>query len=128
MDFTIGCKADNSKKINVYFINSFNSFVESEFISIVKNCVELFDSNDFPVILLSIFNQGGIISNDQLLLELLSSTTTINIYGAFENNGIYKDNNSSLELLLEFADSEKCEPYNYEKLINSTKKLIMEMI
>ena len=90
IDYSIGCKADISKKINVYFVNNFYSFKNKKYIQTIYDCVELFDSNNYPIILLSIFNQGGIISNAQLLLELLSPTTTINIYGAFRNNGIYK--------------------------------------
>ena len=119
---SIGCKADEEKKMNVYYVYDFNSYDTDEYIGLIKKCTELFDNNDYPIILISIFNQGGIISNSQFLLELLSPTTNINMYGAFRNNGIYKDTiNIDYKLLLMFYDSEKCQELNFEKFENNTK-------
>ena len=100
----IGCKADTSKKINIYFVNNFYPDEDGEYDKIVYNCVDLFDSNDFPIILLNILNPGGSIYNTQLVMELLSPTKTINIYGAFRNNGIYKGEVIENEILSEFSD------------------------
>ena len=123
--YNFGCKADISKKINIYFVNSFgSSFDIKEYNKTIYDCVQLFDSNNFPIILLSILNQGGVISNAQLLLELLSPKTTINMYGAFRNNGIYKGKKTiENEILSGFSDFEKCESLNYEKFEKITKKI-----
>jgi len=118
----LGCKADISKKINIYFVNSFISYESGEYIKTLYSCIELFDSNDYPIILISILNQGGSIYNAQLLLELLSPTTTINIYGAFRNNGIYKGEEIEYELLSQFSDYENCQTLTYETFEKMTKK------
>lgn len=113
----MGCKVDESRKINVFFVNNFNSYGSSQYIKIIKNCVQLIDNNDYPIILLSIYNTGGVIYNSQLLLELSSPTTTINMYDAFRNNGIYKGQEIiDSEILSIFSDYEKCESFNHEKL------------
>ena len=123
--YSFGCKADMSKKINIYFVNSFGSSYEiKEYMKTVYDCVQLFDSNNFPIILLSNLNQGGVISNAQLLLELLSPKTTFNIYKVFRNNGIYKDKKTiESEILSEFSDFENCQRLTYEKFENITKKI-----
>ena len=121
--YDFGCKADNSKKINIYFVNNFFPDESGEYIKAIYNCVDLFDSNDYPIILLSILNQGGSIYYAQLLLELLSPTATINIYGAFRNNGIYKGEKIENEILSEFSDFENCQTLNYEKFQKITKKI-----
>jgi len=119
----LGCKADISKKINIYFVNSFISYESGEYINTLYSCIDLFDSNDYPIILISILNQGGSIYNAQLLLELLSPTTTINIYGALRNNGIYKEEEIEYELLSQFSDYENCQTFTYEKFEKMTKKI-----
>ena len=121
--YDFGCKADTSKKMNIYFVNSFYPDESGEYIKTIYDCVDLFDSNDYPIILLSILNQGGSIYNAQLLLELLSPTTTINIYGALRNNGIYKGEEIENELLSEFSDFENCQTLNYENFQKITKKI-----
>ena len=47
-------------------------------------------------------------------MELLSPTKTINLYGAFRNNGIYKGEVIENEILSEFSEFENCQPLNYE--------------
>ena len=124
LDYSIGCKADTLKKMNVYFVNNFSPYSEKEYIQVIHNCVELFDSNDYPIILISILNQGGVIEIAQLLIELLSPYTTINIYSAFRNNEIYKGQKIiDEEILSEYYDLEKCEKINYKTLQNLIKKI-----
>ena len=119
----IGCKADASKKINIYFVNNFVPDEDGEYEKTVYDCVDLFDSNDFPIILLNILNPGGSIYNTQLVMELLSPTKTINIYGAFRNNGIYKGEEIENEILSKFSDFENCQTLNYEKFEKIKKKI-----
>ena len=123
-DLSIYCKADNSKKINVYLVNNFNIHESTRYIKTIKNCVDLFDNNDYPIILINIFNQGGLIHDAQLFLELLSPRTTINIYGAFRNIDIF--NGSEIfnnEILSLFSDSKKCDILNYENLTKKVNKI-----
>ena len=122
-DISIYWKVNNLKKINIYLVNNFNINENPRYIKTIKNCVQLFDSNDYPIVLLNILNKGGLIYNAQLLLELLSPKTTINIYGAFRNNGILNNDQIFIkEILPLFSDSENCEIAN-ETLMKKTNKI-----
>ena len=122
-DLSIYWKVNNLKKINIYLVNNFNINENPRYIKTIKNCVQLFDSNDYPIVLLNILNKGGLIYNAQLLLELLSPKTTINIYGAFRNNGILNNDQIFIkEILPLFSDSENCEIAN-ETLMKKTNKI-----
>ena len=55
-------------------------------------------------------------------MELLSPTTTVNIYGALRNNGIYKGKEIENDILSEFSDIENCQTLNYEKFQKIKKK------
>ena len=123
-DSSIFCKVDQTKKVNIYVISNFNIKESSRYIKEVKNCVELFDNNDYPIIFVNIFNQGGLIYMAQLILELLSPKISLNIYGAFRDTDILKDNKIfNDEILSSFSDSKKCEILNYENLMNKTNKI-----
>ena len=123
-DSSIFCKVDETKKVNVYTLSNFNIKESSRYIKAVKSCVELFDNNDYPIIFINIFNQGGLIYMAQLVLELLSPSIALNIYGAFRDSDIFKDNKIfNDEILSSFSDSKNCEVLNYEKLINKTNKI-----
>ena len=123
-DLSIYCKADNSKKVNIYLVNNFNINEGPRYLRTVKNCIELFDKNDYPIIFINVFNKGGLIYNAQLLLELLSPKIALNIYGAFKSNDVFKDNEIfNNEILSQFSDSETCEIFDYKNFIKKTKKI-----
>ena len=123
-EYRIYCKVDNSKKMNIYLINNFNIEENPKYIETIKNCVELFDNNNYPIIVLNIFNQGGMIYNAQLLLELISPFTTINIYGSIRIKDILKDKESFTEEIISFLyDSKKCEYLDSEKYMNKANKI-----
>ena len=123
-DASIFCKVDETKKVNVYILSNYNIKESTRYIKAVKGCVDLFDNNDYPIIFVNIFNQGGLIYMAQLILELLSPRVALNIYGAFRDSDIFKDNKIfNDEILSSFSDSKTCEVLNYEKLINNTYKI-----
>ena len=110
--------------MNIYLINNFNIEENPKYIETIKNCVELFDNNNYPIIVLNIFNQGGMIYNAQLLLELISPFTTINIYGSIRIKDILKDKESFTEEIISFLyDSKKCEYLDSEKYMNKANKI-----
>ena len=124
IDSSIFCKVEKEKKINVYIVTNLNINENPRYIKTIKNCVELFDNNDYPIVLINIFNQGGLVYDAQLLLELLSPKTTINIYGAFRNNGIL-DNSSIFnnEILSSFSDSKECEALTKKNIMEKSNKV-----
>ena len=110
-DYLLFCRVDNEKKINMYASLAFDININNDFINAVKKCTELFDKNDYPIVLIMIFNLGGIIDNSHFLLEALSPRTTVNIYSAFKNN--IKNTQTVGEILSQFSDPENCEILNY---------------
>ena len=63
------CRIDKKNEINVYYINSFFGDNISLFVNNITKCVQLFDSNEYPVALISNFNGGGYALISHLLLE-----------------------------------------------------------
>ena len=74
------CRTDTKNNINVYFIKSFSSKNYEDYLDIIGKCSELFDKNNYPVILITNLNGGGVGLIAQYLLELLSPLLTVNIY------------------------------------------------
>ena len=110
-DYLLFCRVDNVKKINMYASLAFDININNDYINAVKKCTELFDKNNYPIVLIMILNLGGIIDNSHFLLEALSPRTTINIYSAFRNN--IKNIQTVGEILSQFSDPENCEVLNY---------------
>jgi hypothetical protein len=77
------CRVDKENELNVYFIRSFapgaNS-TEIKFINAILKCSKLFDENDFKTILITNMNGGGLVAISELLLQMISPYTSINLY------------------------------------------------
>jgi hypothetical protein len=86
----IGCKVDDTHKINIYGLLSF-AYDSDKYIDIIEKCTELFDENKYPIIVINILNGGGIIHNSHFLVEALSPKTAVNMYVAFRNKGLFRD-------------------------------------
>ena len=78
---TIACRVDNDNKINIFGLVSFAVDNSDEYIETIQKCIELFDRNTYPIILVNILNGGGLVQNSQFLLEALSPNLELNIYG-----------------------------------------------
>ena len=83
------CRVDSKNEINVYFIKSFMGDDINLFINTIKECGELFDSNTYPVTLISNINSGGLVDISALLLEILSPFTTSKIYTSFRKTDTF---------------------------------------
>lgn len=46
------CKADNKSEVNVLYINSFDPYIRMEYEHYFKVCINLFDQNNYPIILI----------------------------------------------------------------------------
>ena len=110
------CRVDTINKINVYYINSFNGNI-SQFSDIIKKCGELFDTNNYPVTLISNLNGGGYGYLSELLLEILSPYVNAKIY-----NSIRKTN--YLFKLIEYSEDNI--PWADDCKMKSLKKLFEE--
>ena len=114
------CRVENYKKVNIYIVSSFEAEENPKYIETIKKCAELFDTNNYPIILFNYFNGGGMIYNSQFLLELLSPKTTTYFYGGIRNTKVIKDTDNVNYLLSSYYDYDKCESLNYKKLIKNT--------
>ena len=117
----IGCKFDRNKKINIYGVLSFSIDTSPDYINTIKSCTELFDSNNYPIIVVNILNGGGLVTNSQFLIEAVSPKTTVNIYAAFRNRGLFQESPIIKQLTQTFLDIEDCESFSYRTFTKSTK-------
>ena len=113
----IKCKADKSKKVNVYYILNFDS-IKEEYINMIEQCILLFDENKNPIVF--IINRG--IENSfiisQYFLEWLSPLLTINYYGAYRSSyNLSIINNKNI------YNAEKCDLELIEDLMNSRREI-----
>ena len=107
------CKVDDNNKVNVYFIKDF----ENPYGDILKKCVELFDNNTYPVIVINNLNNGGLSSTAQYFLEQVFPLSTINFNKAFRKSDYLKNYDHTL------ASLDKCESIGYDELIKKEIKI-----
>ena len=76
------CKADNKSEVNVLYINSFDPYIRMEYEHYFKACINLFDQNNYPIILILEKNINNRPYEDfpQVLIELISPLTSISYY------------------------------------------------
>ena len=72
------CHADSDNNVNVYYVHSFTAFEVSKYIEAIKACVELFDDNSNPIIVINDLNNGGAVVLAQIFLGVLSPLMPIN--------------------------------------------------
>ena len=122
-DNSIACKIDQDNKVNIYAVTNFG-FDSTYYSKVVKQCSLLFDKNKYPVIVINIFNGGGLVYNSQYLLELISPLTELNYYGAIRKTDIFDDETSIIEeLTSSFPSSKNFKPYNYKSLMKTKKNI-----
>ena len=117
----IYCKSDKINEINLLKINSYSFDVEDDannfkyykelfkYILKLKKCFDLFDTNNYPIILIDEFNGGGKGYLSHLVLELLSPLFTNNYYF-----NIKKNFNFSIYRTLSSFSKKTCESLNYK--------------
>ena len=90
------CRVDAKNEVNVIFINSYYGDF-NKYINNIINCVELFDKNDYKIIMINCMNSGGYVTLSQTLLELLSPYTSINLYSSLRaTDSIINNYNTAL--------------------------------
>ena len=122
-DSNIACRVDKNKKINLYVLTNFGIDGSFDYSDTVEDCAFLFDKNNYPIVVVNVFNVGGLVYNSQFLMELLSPNTELHIYGTFRKTDIFKNNNIIREYISSVSNSKDCEPFDYSSLMK-TKKTI----
>ena len=117
---SIGCRVDHSKKVNIFGISNFGVDNDNRYPETLKKCVKLIDENNYPIVLVNMLNQGGIITNAQYVLELLSPKTELNFYSVFRKTDIFKEDNYLIDILVRtISDIENCEPFSFSSFMNT---------
>ena len=112
------CRVDEEKNVNVYYISSYGGTNEIQALSqVILKYSELFDTNQYPIILINSFNSGGQSYLAQILLELFSPKITVNVYGAFRKTETFQNSTEMNQYLSNFMNSENCETLTYDHLM-----------
>ena len=92
------CKTDLKNKVNVYYIQSFSPNNYTLYKEIFLKCVNLFDQNKFPIIVILNKNDGGYADLPKLMLELISPYTSISKFLAKKVNEFMKNNKKLFDI------------------------------
>ena len=103
------CRADETNKTNMLLVATFSSSSENSFISTHEKCMNLFDSNDYPIIVVLTQNGGGYISLYQDLVRALAPNR------AFFETGTFKISDVSDYLARTCYCSSNQDPYSCQK-------------
>jgi hypothetical protein len=118
------CRVDHKHKLNFYEVLSFAP-VDPKYHETMLNCTELFDANNYPIVVYLFSNDGGLVDHALVLSQLVSPKIAINYYGALRKTEITKDTalfNYFLEIF-KFKDYDNCEIVNYSTLIKKEKEI-----
>ena len=74
------CYCDEDNKINVYSVSSFEPKDKDGYKQVLQECVTLFDSNKYPIVVFNELNTGGYMSLTQIFLGVLSPLIPINLF------------------------------------------------
>ena len=79
----IKCRVDNIKKVNVIFQNSFDFNNYTDVYGKIIKCVELFFSNDYPIIIIESNNEGGLVLLYSIFLQILQPRIEFRDYRSY---------------------------------------------
>ena len=130
------CRVDESNKVDVYFIHTFSPENDTLYKDTFFKCVDLFDKNQYPIIVILNHNDGGYASLPKLMLELISPFISTCKYTAKKINNFMISNKKLFEIEdiieVDYGKNNKInltKPYEdliwlNEKIINHKKALI----
>ena len=84
------CRVDTENNLNVIHMPTFDYGNITKIVELLKNCVELFDKNEFNIVVLLNFNGGGKELVSQTLVEYIQPFITSRFYSTFRH-GQYLD-------------------------------------
>lgn len=118
------CYCDEDNKINIYYVMSFSPKDRSIFYNTIVKCVELFDKNTYPIVVVNDLNTGGYLSLSQLFMGILSPLVPISLYkGRLRiTDGLKETKEISEFINANLTNIYNCEKMNYTDLINEKVK------
>ena len=118
------CYVDSDLRVNVYYIHSFESLYTIKYLQTIKSCVEAFDQNNYPIIVINDLNNGGVVVLAQIFLGILSPLMPINKFkGRFRMTDNFIDKQEISEYIkTNFTNIYNCEEgVTYDYLIQGEK-------
>ena len=121
LDGDFKCYKDDDNKLNFYYVGTFEPSDRQKFIETLKSCVELFDGNDYPIVVVNEINNGGYVSLSQLFLGVLSPLMPINLY---KGRLRLSENLKQTEALDDYINKnlinvKDCQKATYDYLVNN---------
>ena len=117
------CYADNGNKINIYYVGSFEPKDRKNYIETMLKCVELFDKNLYPIVVINEMNAGGYASLAQLFMGVLSPLIPINL---FKGRLRITDSLKETDEILQYISSNLTNIHNCQKA--SLDELLSEKV
>ena len=119
------CCVDNDNNVNVYYIHSFEATEVDRYIDKIIKCVELFDENSNPIIVINDRNSGGVVKLSQFFLGVLSPLMSINLFkGRFRlTNNFINTKEVSDYISSNFTNIYNCSSASYDYLIKGQKNI-----
>ena len=87
----IKCRVDNDKQVNVIYQNSFGFNKTYEAMGKMLNCMKLFLTNKYPVVVIESQNGGGFVILYALLLQILQTRIEMKDYRSYRVTSISED-------------------------------------
>ena len=115
------CYKDDEYKLNIYYVGTFEPEDREEYLKVMKQCVELFDKNTYPIVVVNELNNGGYVSLSQIFLGILSPLMPINLY---KGRLRLTDNLKKTDELEEYINKnlisvKDCQKANYDYLMDN---------
>ena len=89
-DSIFQCRVDIEKNVNVYHLKSFDFNNIDEAFNILKNCINLFSSNNYNIIVILNYNGGGSELFSQTMVEYLQPFISSRFYSTFKQGKYLK--------------------------------------
>ena len=98
------CRVDNDNELNVIHLPTFSYKNETLIIQLIKNCIGLFDQNNYKIVVILNFNGGGVEVVSQTLIEYIQPHIPSLFYNTLRKGEYldkYYDNNFKDDSIVE---------------------------
>ena len=98
------CRVDNENELNVIHLPTFSYKNETLIIQLIKNCIGLFDQNNYKIVVILNFNGGGVEVVSQTLIEYIQPHIPSLFYNTLRKGEYldkYYDNNFKDDSIVE---------------------------
>ena len=85
-DAILKCRTDLENKVNVFYLNSFSTDYSNEFVVVLGYCRTAFDMNEYPIVVINDYNNGGLIDLALIFQEILQPDMTARTFISYKND------------------------------------------